>query len=87
MSNLSAGESVPSGSLAAARIRRLAFDLPGIAALALIRIAIGLALLYAATIVYGVMAGYALPAATVFHVVPHPGSFFGSRSPALASDG
>ena len=68
---MSADESVSPRPLAIGTIRRSVLDVAGIAALILIRVAIGLALLYAATIIYGVLRGYALPTATVFHLLPH----------------
>jgi hypothetical protein len=38
----------------------------------LIRLSIGLAFVYAATIAYGAAAGYALPTSTIFFLLPHP---------------
>jgi hypothetical protein len=38
----------------------------------LIRLSIGFAIVYAATIAYGLMAGYALPTTTIFFLLPRP---------------
>ena len=73
MSNVSAGQSVRAHILAGYRLRRSALDMPGIAALMFVHVAIGFALLYFATVVWGVIEGYALPTAAVFHIVPHAG--------------
>jgi hypothetical protein len=69
---LSIGESTPSTASSPVRTWR-ALDVVGTTAVISIRIAIALAGLYGATILYGIVAGYALPTAAVFHLVPRPG--------------